>query len=441
MPVKVVHLATQDVGGGGGGFDAAHRLHANMRNAGVDSAMLVHTKRSTDDHVTGVSDRLTIPERLRSKLGERRVLRDRKRGGYSNYFKADIGFFLPAQRLMRLLPFKPDAIIAHWVSGFVTADMLRQLCELTGAPLYWYLMDMAPLTGGCHYAFDCKGYFRACGHCPQIGSDAGEFDVSRRQLQNKMKSFEQISVTAVASSTWVRRQAEQSAVFSARPIRHIMLGMDANVFKPAPVATSRAVLGLPVDRTVLFFGAQQLSEKRKGFGCLVEALNRLWAMLDGAPAIREKVMVVTAGSTPTGGSLRMPFEHRHIGMLLGNERLTAAYTAADIFINASTEDTGPMMINEAILCGTPVVAFDMGVAPDLVHTHLTGYRARLRDTGDMAEGLRMLLAMDETQMQAMRSECRDLGLRLCHPQVQVRSFTELIASGSEAGESRSEGPS
>ncbi len=29
-----------------------------------------------------------------------------------------------------------------------------------------YMMDMAPMTGGCHYAWDCEKYKMKCGGCP-----------------------------------------------------------------------------------------------------------------------------------------------------------------------------------------------------------------------------------------------------------------------------------
>jgi glycosyltransferase involved in cell wall biosynthesis len=327
------------------------------------------------------------------------------------------------------------------VANFITVDMMRQLSKDTGAPLYWYMMDMAPLTGGCHYAFDCEGYKRACGCCPQIGAGANEFDISNRQLREKLLSFKDVDITAVVPSTWLRRQAEESAVFSGRPIKQIMLGMDVNVFKPVPIAEARAFLGLPVGKKIIFFGAQNIHEARKGIACLVEALKQLHAMLENNPSLREKVLVVTAGSTQNTESLGIPFEHRHIGLLLGNVRLAAAYQSTDIFVNASIEDSGPMMINEAVLCGTPVVAFDMGVAPDLVHTGGTGYRARFKDTGDMAKGLRMLLELDDARFLTMRAECRNLGVQLCHPDVQVRAFMELCASGPEADRKRRENKS
>jgi glycosyltransferase involved in cell wall biosynthesis len=432
--MKILHLATQDVGGGG--FSAAYRLHTHMREAGVESAMLVYNKESSDDHVIGVAGRLTPLQRLRWKLGRLRERCDHYRG-YSTYFRTDMGFFLPVEKLKGMLPFNPDAIIIHWVANFFTPAMLRQLSVDTGAPLYWNMPDMAPLTGGCHYAFDCDGYKRSCGSCPQLGKDAGESDISTRQILEKCRSFQDCDITAVVGSTWLRHQAEASAVFSGHPVKQIMLGMDVNVFKPAPAAEARAVLGLPPGKRIIFFGATSLLEKRKGLTYLTGALDILHSALKDEQALRGEILVVTAGSAKSIDRLGIPFEHRHLGLLCGDVRLAAAYQAADIFVNASIEDSGPMMINEAVLCGTPVVAFDMGVAPDLVHTGRTGYRAKLKDAADLAKGLLALLKMEPAGVAAMRTECRELGMKLCHPDVQVRAFVELCTSGIAAGEGRS----
>ena len=73
-------------------------------------------------------------------------------------------------------------------------------------------------------------------------------------------------------------------------------------------------------------------------------------------------------------------------------------------VHLSIEDSGPMMINESIMCGTPVVCFDMGVARDLVHTGRTGYRAALRDSSDLAFGIREV--GDRTRPQVRRPTLR-----------------------------------
>ena len=427
ITVKVLHLATGDIGGGA--FNAAYRLHCSLRDAEVTSAMLVLNKQSDDPHVIGISASFGALDRLRW-YWRKRLLRFHRRHQVSTYFFIEpcALFQVQVNRIIAALPFKPDAIVVHWISNFLTADILRQLSEITGAPLYWYMMDMAPMTGGCHYAFDCKGYTKQCGQCPQLRYGRNDSDVSYRQWHLKFSNFRATNITAVVGSSWLKRQAMESSIFSDRPIKQIMLGMDVDVFKPAPQADARAILGLPIDRKIIFFGAYGTHDERKGIVYLVDALKQLHTMLEGNPDLQKNILVVTAGNWGKADKLEMLFEHRHIGFLQGDTMLAAAYQAADIFVNASIEDSGPMMINESILCGTPVVSFDMGVAPDLVHTGRTGYRARLRDSADMAEGLRSLLEMDVDSIQAMRTECRVLGVQLCHPDVQVRGFLELFAS-------------
>ena len=148
-------------------------------------------------------------------------------------------------------------------------------------------------------------------------------------------------------------------------------------------------------------------------------------MLEDDVVMRDKVLLVTAGWFADSPELDIGFDHRHLGTLVGDVSLACAYQAADVFVHASIEDSGPMMINESLLCGTPVVSFEMGVAVDLVHTDRTGYLARLKDEQDMATGLLRILELNNEALLAMREHCRDYGLQMCHPDVQVRAFERI----------------
>jgi glycosyltransferase involved in cell wall biosynthesis len=426
--VKILHLSTEDKGAGGGGFDASYRLHINMLAAGVDSRMMVLSKNSSDPTVVSVGRQLTLVDKLR--LNWARVIKRclQFKLGASPYFHFVSQETISADRVIALLPFQPDVIIVHWVSNFLTARGMHLLGAVTKAPVLWHMMDMAPLTGGCHYAFDCRGYVAECGNCPQLLRGSGENDVSHSQWQLKYQNFKTIRVVAVTPTSWLKKQALESSLFRGRTVQQIMLGIDTDIFFPIPQDEVRHTLGLPQGRKIIFFGAHRLQEERKGIRCLLEALKKLHIMLENNPSLRENILVVAAGSDSHLIGADMPFECISLGLLIGDTMLAAGYQAADVFVNASIEDSGPMMVNEAILCGTPVVSFDMGVAPDLVHTGKTGYRARLKDSADMAEGLRILLEMDADAIFAMRQECRELGVRLCHPDVQVRAFMDLCAS-------------
>lgn len=418
--VKVLHLSAYDFGGAG---MAAYRLHCTLRAAGFQSRMVVCKKKGTDDDVLELSGGKSF-SRFRAMLSKvwLRISSDQ-----DYYFQHQSSSLLPPpDALLERMDFKPDVIIVHWVSGCISPEDIKALSLIYRVPVIWYLLDMAPLTGGCHYAWDCSGYCRECGMCPALGS-INLCDRSHRIWQNKHLALQGIDLTVVAGSGWLERQAERSSLFHDRPIHKILLCVDPDVFSPGSISDARSRLGLPEDKKIIFFGNQGLGLKRKGMTRLVEALQRLAAdpVFD-----KEQVMVAVAGSPPHDFDL--PLEYISLGFLGTDEMLALAYRAADVFVCPSIEDSGPMMINESIMCGTPVVSFEMGVAPDLVHTAITGYRAKLGDIGDLAHGIKYILDLTSDDALKMSRNCRETGLEHCHPDRQVEAFKALVEEGTRA---------
>lgn len=434
--MKILHLATQDIGRGGGGFDAAYRLHCNMKVSGLESCMIVLHKNSDNPDVVGLADNLSVAGKLRQLGYSIRRRLTRRLLPNSSYFNIDGQAVVSAGQLQENFPFQPDVIIAHWVSGFVNTVTFRDLNRITKIPVLWYIVDMGAFTGGCHYAFGCDGYTRHCGHCPQLGIFKSSRDLSYRQWKARRACIEVTDLTAVAASSWLRQQMVTARAFQGKRLETILLGIDVDVFCPTDQETARKKLNLSQQGRIIFFGAHSLSEKRKGMHHLIGALRQLHTLLDDDRNLREQITIVIAGNAKNLPEQEILFEHRHIGFLSGDEKLATAYQAADIYVNASVEDSGPMMINEALLCGTPVVSFEMGVAIDLVHTDQTGYRARLKDEQDMANGLRKILQLDTGSYTSMRESCRHQGLLLCHPDVQVGAFRKLCQEVMQADKSQ-----
>lgn len=416
--MNIMLLSTDDQYGA---CAAAYRLHRNLKASGNNSKMIVKRKTVSDADIiqyplSSILRRAWNRARTPSVLSRT----DPKYHFYSDSVKVN---YVSAELLLEQIPFNPDAIIVLWVSQFINPKNVYELNKTTGAPVLWYLMDMAPFTGGCHYAWNCDGYQKTCGTCPALHSSSTR-DISYQNFKRKLHYFRQTNLTLVSGTSWLTKQAGQSALFKGKRIEQIMLGIDSDVFRPLDRSIGRTILDLPMDKKIIFFGAKEVGEERKGGKYMVEALRTLSTSLPDD--IKGNILLVIAGKNDNDAFTDIFLPHKFVGFLNDDRILALAYQAADVFVCPSIEDSGPMMINEAIMCGTPVVAFDMGVAPDLVYNGKTGYRAKLKDSKDLAKGIAKILNLNNDEYIEMSRNCRQLGLELCSPKVQVEGFERLF---------------
>ena len=79
-----------------------------------------------------------------------------------------------------------------------------------------------------------------------------------------------------------------------------------------------------------------------------------------------------------------------------------------------------------MMCGTPVVSFEMGAAFDFVHNNITGYRARLKDSDDLAFGIELIMSLDDEEYKKIAVNCRNLALEKCSKEVVMEKWKEIL---------------
>jgi len=409
-----------------GGFSAIFRLHKALRRYGHSSIMLVANKKMDDNDSIEVGRYKYIINRLFLHVARFFRALTEKNHESEYYFEHSIINLFSVSDLFGKIPFKPDVIIAGWVNGFVSVKVLHELSSKTGATVIWYLMDMEPLTGGCHFAWDCRKYTTTCGNCPAIKSSSS-VDASRKNILIKQNYIAKTNLVVAPATEWLSQQVDNSSVFKGKKKLKIMLSVDEKIFRPAPRITIRKKLNLSQNSKIIFFGATSLDFKRKGMAYLYQALE----LLDNKLNVRkERILILTAGASGSEEirtQISNNYQHVHLGYLKNDILLASAYQASNLYVCSSIEDSGPMMINESIICGTPVVSFEMGGALDLVHTGKTGYRANFASSEDLAAGIEYVLTLPEEKEREMSICCREYGLKYCSPKSQVDSFNTLFS--------------
>ena len=310
----------------------------------------------------------------------------------------------------------------HYTRGLMTSWQAARIARVTGARVVITLMDMGPLTGGCHYMRGCTNYQRQCGRCPLIRSNFS-YDVTRRAWRSRKRSYTAMAPTVVACNRWTRDRARESSLLGDARCEIIPLAIDLDIFRPIARATARDVLGVPANARIVFCGALKMGQSRKGFDSLVDAFNRLPSKLDAQRAAANPVVIMTAGNGDFARDIPLPFAHHHLGMLGDDRSLALAYSAADVFVSPSLEDAGPMMVNESLACGTPVVAYAIGTAADHVEQGTNGWVAKLGDADELAHGLAQVL--DSNEPEKLRVRSREEAVDSFSPDRVARKYLDL----------------
>ncbi len=414
--MKITLISTYHRNGGAG--VAATRLHHALLKQGVDSTLLVVEATAPEPSVVPlVHNFLSEKAAFARFAGERLAFLpyERDKNIRFQFSPARVGADLSQHPAVQ----QADILHLHWITfGMLSVSGLQKLFALK-KPIVWTMHDMWAFTGGCHYSRGCDHYQTHCHHCPYL-RNPGEHDLSYRVFEEKLSAFANAPLTMVSPSAWLANLARSAALTKPFQTHLIPNPIDTDVFKPADKLALRQKLGLPTDAPLLLFGSANTADPRKGFAYFLEALNNLKTnQLDPEPA------VLLFGKTAPETIDTLPFPVHSLGVLTNDADIVAAYNAADALVVPSLEDNLPNTIVEALACGTPVIAFNMGGIPEMIRHQKTGYLAQTGSVQELADGLRWLLNQTPEQRTELSQNARQFALTRYAEATVARQYLDL----------------
>ena len=374
--MKVLHLNTSDLDGGAA--RAANRLHHGLQTNGIASQMLVRAKSSVDRSV--IADRTIL-----SKLGpimDGLPLKLSSRKGASRFSPQ----WFPDSITSKAQILAPDVIHLHWIcNGFLKIETLAQLHK----PLVWTLHDMWVITGGCHTSWECDRYQTSCGNCPQLCSNR-EHDLSHWIWRRKTRAWSHLNLTLISPSLWLADAARSSSLFRKTRIEVIPHGLDLETYRPIERTLARKILNLPQDKTLIHFGSGSTGDPNKGFHFLIAALQNLHQI-----GWRDDIELVVFGSAQPEHVPEIGFRTHYLGRFHDDVALALLYSAADVLIVPSKQESFGQTASEALACGTPVIAFATTGLNDIVTHQCDGYLAKPFEIKDLTQGIIWVLEDQE----------------------------------------------
>lgn len=263
-----------------------------------------------------------------------------------------------AQFLSWVRQYDPDMIWLHNVHGYyIHIGLLFDYLRTCGKKIIWTLHDCWAFTGHCAY-FDfvgCEKWKTGCESCPQKKGYPASliFDNSKTNFQKKKALFTGIpNLSLEVPSHWLEDRVKRSFL-KDYPVEVRYHTIDREIFKPTP-GDFREKYGLEEKKIVL--GVASVWDGRKGLEDFIQLSDML-------PDDHKIVLVGLSDSQIAA----LP------GKILGLPRtnsmreLAEIYSAADIFVNPSTEETFGMTAMEARCCGTEAIVYKNTACEEIVN--------------------------------------------------------------------------
>jgi glycosyltransferase involved in cell wall biosynthesis len=372
--MKVLLLSTYELKGGAA-IACKRLMTALNKQEGVEAKMLVMQKQSEDVEVIQARD--SIFDKFNMAYERLSFLPYEKDKSVRFQFSiANTGQDITKHELYQWC----DVVNMHWVNqGFVG---LKGIAKLMGGPkpLVWTLHDMWAFTGGEHYSGESRALEEKAGFSPMLNKPSKK-DLSHRLWKKKKAAYQKLHIATCSS--WLKEEALSSSLMRDADVRNIPNPIDLNQYKVQNKAELRAKLKITSEKKLVLFGAFNLEDERKGMSFLLKALEEL-------PS-KEEVALVLFGK---GEVPELGMEQHKLG-IVPSDQMAEVYGACDVFVSPSIQDNLPNTIMEAMACGTPCLAFDVGGIPEMIDHKENGYLAKYKNADDLRKGLEYVLAHPE----------------------------------------------
>jgi len=210
------------------------------------------------------------------------------------------------------------------------------------------LHDCWAFTGYCpHFiSIGCEKWKDECDDCPLRKKYSWFFDKSKCLFNRKKILFNKTNLTNIAISTWILNKCKESFL-SNKEIYLISNPVNLNVFRPSiyrNAVSKKTVLGVAFDWS--------LNKGAEDFNFLAENLP-------------DNFIVKVVG---VDNKTKSKFSNKVqiLPKTKSKQELSELYSSADVFVNASKEESFGLTNIEAQACGTPVVVYNAGGCSDTV---------------------------------------------------------------------------
>lgn len=318
-----------------------------------------------------------------------------------------------------------DYFLLYGWQDMMSAATVEAIYDKFHKPIMIACADMYQFTGNCFYTADCDKYQDECWNCPVFAERLNK-DQAHKNFLFKKRVYEKTGCYITVNSHQ-KKYLLQSGIINEEQILNSVSTINTDLYKPLSVEACRKKFGVKQDKVYLlvrYIYPDSPEYSRKGMFLLDQSLKTVYSSLSKEE--RSRVVVMFAGVKSDMCSISYDFETIAIG-ILDIKNLIIAYNAASFFVCPSVDDAGPSMVVQSIACGTPVVAYDQGVALDVIEDGYNGFKAKVGDYEEYAHCILRALRLSKTDYAKMRENAREMSIRKTSYEAKNKQTRERLA--------------
>jgi glycosyltransferase involved in cell wall biosynthesis len=443
--MRIVHLTNNDFDGVG---RAVMRIHRHMIALGIDSQVIVLYKTIYSlDTIALIrvinSAELIVKQRsvwqiIINLIVNYNLLLILKKAILKliNYINVKKQYFfnthypLITLKILKAYLDENDVVILYSTQEMLKPEYLREINKISKSPIIIRPMDMEPLTGGCHFNFGCLGYKESCGNCPQLKKTWRE-DISKRNLRRKINAYSGLNFKVVVANSYSKYIAEESTIFQKKDINLIYMSIESQRCRNIDQNSARDSLSLLLKDKIILFGCFNFDDPRKGAQLLKKALKRVVINIKkNKSSLVSSLHLVTFGQKGNFIFSDLNIKWTHFGQIESSEKMNMLYRSADLLASPSIDDLGPAIVQEAFVNDLPIVAFDLGIAQDLVINSVNGYVVPCFEINSFADSLTKILTERLAATKEQLEQIAKLQNR-CTGEYEAKAYYDLVSIKNE----------
>jgi|LSQX01.2.fsa_nt_gb glycosyltransferase involved in cell wall biosynthesis len=409
MPIRVLHINYSDIIGAR--FNGYCMMEENT-NPNFEFSMAVWKKKSDNKNVF-----LLPPQNKYLKYLIEKTIHLTCKFGFDHFFSFCSIALLSRQKYFQ----EADIINLHIIHGDTNFSIkdLPKLCRLK--KIVWTIHDQWAISGGCIHPFDCKGTNNGCpSFCPYPRYNSlFKHRMPYYLFRLKDYYYKQSKFNIVVSTDWMKEKIKNSLLLGSHDISVIPFGVNLQIFQNRGKCAARIKIGIPKNNFVVILRNTGLStDTMKGLKYTKLALEKLQSskaitiivleQSDGFIDLSSKYQVITPG-------------------WLDQNAIIDYYSASDVLLMPSIQESFGLMAIEAMACEVPVIVAEGSALPEVVGNDIGGIVVKPRNYNAIINALSLLIE-NQDYIEKLSKNARRRVMQLFDSQKYIKKYQSLYST-------------